>query len=347
MIMSNSSTDFNAPKVICIGEALLDRLGPLGGDPKCDKPVEDCLGGAPANVACGLANLGNDAAFIGRLGDDTIGESFQGLMQERGVNVSGLQIDSFRPSRVVLVRRDLTGERCFEGFYGDKGDGFADQAFELSDLKKVWSSLLQKVSWLMLGTIPLASSASEEASLWIVNQALKSKIKIAIDINWRPTFWDPINDPNSGPNNFQFNKITDFLEKASLLKLAKEEAIWFFNCQDPTLISRSLPKRPSVIVTDGSRPLRWAINGFDGEMEVFSPRSVVDTTGAGDAFSAGLLHQLLLHSEGPLDETAAVAMVRFAAACGALVCGGPGAIDPQPTFEEVNNFLYAAKGGIN
>ena len=43
------------PKVICFGEGLVDRLGPLGGDPEFDLPVDDCLGGAPANVACGLA----------------------------------------------------------------------------------------------------------------------------------------------------------------------------------------------------------------------------------------------------------------------------------------------------
>ncbi|MED5164654.1 MAG: carbohydrate kinase, partial [Cyanobacteriota bacterium] len=43
----------NEPEVICLGEALVDRLGPLGGDPAVDQPVENCLGGAPANVACG------------------------------------------------------------------------------------------------------------------------------------------------------------------------------------------------------------------------------------------------------------------------------------------------------
>ena len=60
----------NQPEVICIGEALLDRLGPPGGDPLLDTPVDDCLGGAPANVACGLAQLGAKSAFVGRLGHD-------------------------------------------------------------------------------------------------------------------------------------------------------------------------------------------------------------------------------------------------------------------------------------
>lgn len=66
--------------MLCFGEALVDRLGPLGGDPATDLPVDDRLGGAPANVACGLARLGTKTALIGRLGRDEIGEqtSFSG-----------------------------------------------------------------------------------------------------------------------------------------------------------------------------------------------------------------------------------------------------------------------------
>ena len=51
--------EYPEPTIICIGEALLDRLGPLGGDPYLDKPTDDCLGGAPAYVACALARLGS------------------------------------------------------------------------------------------------------------------------------------------------------------------------------------------------------------------------------------------------------------------------------------------------
>ena len=58
--------------VVCLGEALIDRLGPPGGDPAVDRPVDDRLGGAPANVACGLARLGTPVAFVGRLGQDAI-----------------------------------------------------------------------------------------------------------------------------------------------------------------------------------------------------------------------------------------------------------------------------------
>jgi len=107
--------------VIAIGEALIDRLGPLGGDPSSDLPITDCFGGAPANVACALSRLGAKVSFIGSLGNDAFGEDFNNLLIQRGINTSGLQQDTLRPTRVVLVRRDSDGERCFEGFEGDKG----------------------------------------------------------------------------------------------------------------------------------------------------------------------------------------------------------------------------------
>ena len=128
----------HAGNVIAIGEALVDRLGPPGGDPSVDLPTTDCFGGAPANVACALSRLGANVSFIGSLGNDAFGENFKNLLIQRGINTPGLQQDSLRPTRVVLVRRDSDGERRFEGFEGDKGLGFADQAISREQIIRDW-----------------------------------------------------------------------------------------------------------------------------------------------------------------------------------------------------------------
>ncbi len=329
----------NNSVVICLGEALIDRLGPLGGDPSVDKPVEDCFGGAPANVACGLARLGTRVEFVGRLGNDLIGNKFCDLMATRGVNLSGVQIDRRRPSRVVLVRREFNGERVFHGFDGDKGQGFADEALHLGELKQAWPQLSSDAGWILMGTIPLAKQASSEALRWALNQASRSGLKIAIDVNWRPTFWDVKAAPDCGPNKTTLKTILPLLEKASLLKLAKEEANWFFNSDEPMAISRLLSQNPDVVITDGARPLKWTIGGFSGQLNVLPPPVVLDTTGAGDAFTAGLINQLLMTSSEALNDEKIQAILRFAAACGALVCGGMGAINPQPTHLQVEEFL--------
>ena len=106
--------------------------------------------------------------------------------------------------------------------------------------------------------------------------------------------------------------------------------MWFFGSDDPAVIAAGLPQQPDVVVTDGAEPVRWFIAKEAGSMPVFPPAQVIDTTGAGDAFTAGLLHCW----DRPVRER-----LRFASACGALVCGGAGAIDPQPQEQDILAFL--------
>ncbi|AII47923.1 ribokinase [Synechococcus sp. KORDI-52] len=310
------------PVVVCLGEALIDRLGPPGGDPAVDRPVDDRLGGAPANVACGLARLGTEVAFAGRLGQDAIGDAFSHLFAERGVETTLLQRDGERPSRIVLVRRARDGERQFQGFAGDQGAGFADQALEPAPLPQA--------RWLLIGTLPLATPASASALLSAVHQAESLGTAIALDVNWRPTFWDASADPGAEPSAAALAAMQPLLDRAALIKLAREEALWLFNSDDPGAIQQALPQRPDVVVTDGAAPVRWQLGAESGEQFAFQPPTVVDTTGAGDAFTAGLLHRW---SSPPQER------IRFAAACGALVCGGAGGIDPQPKEAQVEAFL--------
>ena len=174
--------NLRVPTVVCLGEALIDRLGPPGGDPEVDRPVDDCLGGAPANVACGLARLGTPVAFYGRLGPDTIGEAFTRLFAERGVDTTLLQRDAERPGRIVLVRRSLEGERQFQGFDGDQGAGFADQALQPAALPPGpmvadWHSSFGNTNVVFSSPVGRAPSPMQGTA-------------IALDVNWRPTLWD-------------------------------------------------------------------------------------------------------------------------------------------------------------
>jgi fructokinase len=336
MLEEPSIAKDSPPRVLCFGEALVDRLGPL----------EDRLGGAPANVACALARLGTPVAFLGRLGDDAIGAAFAALFTERGVDTRALQTDPERPSRIVLVHRDPCGERSFGGFSGERGRGFADQAVDAGALAADLDPLLAQAQWLLVGTIPLATAASAAALELVVALAGERGIPLAVDVNWRPTFWGL--GPRDAPPPPVRRRIRALLERAALIKCAAEEAEALFGAADSLAIHGELPLRPGVLVTDGGQPLRWCLGGRSGVLDVFSV-PVVDTTGAGDAFTAGVLHGLcrrpeLLHGiasdAGALADPGAVRdLLRFASACGALVCGGSGAIDPQPTAEQVEAFL--------
>ena len=327
-------------QVLCFGEALLDRLGPQA----------DCLGGAPANGACALARLGTPVAWLGRLGHDAIGQGFAELFAARGVNTAGLQWDLERPSRVVLVHRDASGERAFAGFAGDRGLGFADQAVDRWALAAVVEPAFRSAQWLLVGTLALASPASSEALNWLLQWAKTTAVALAVDVNWRPTFWDPASPPEAGPPPVAIAQIRPLLEQAALIKCAAEEAQWLFGSQDPGVISAALSQQPLVVVSDGANPLRWCWGGQAGSLEAFAV-AVLDTTGAGDAFTAGLLHRLCAQPDLRQRELMGAGsgadvreIMRFASACGALVCQGEGAIDPQPTEAAVRAFLSGLPG---
>jgi fructokinase len=328
------------PLVLCLGEALVDRLGPLGGDP-ASAPAGDCddrLGGAPANVACALARLGRQAAFLGRLGRDPAGEALAALFRARGVDTSGLQWDAQRPTRIVLVRRDLAGERQFGGFAGNRGEGFADEALQAVTLP-------QQASWLLVGTLPLAGGAAAALER-AVEQAGIAGVALAVDVNWRPTFWDDTAPPDAAPRPEQAAAMLALLQRATLLKCAAEEAQWLFGSADPEQVRAALPQQPAVVVTDGAAPLRWCLGRSSGVMAPYRV-PVLDSTGAGDAFTAGLLHGLVARPDllGGQDGLAVEQLMRFASGCGALVCQGAGAIDPQPTAAQVEAFLAARQSG--
>ena len=316
------------PDVICCGEALVDRLGPPGGTPA--EGGKDHLGGAPANVCCGLARLGTSTGFLGRLGRDPVGAAFAQVFQERGVDQRGLQWDQQRPSRVVLVQRQHNGERSFGGFLGETGAGFADMALAKDHIS---ASLFRSARWLLFGTIPMASPMAAAALEQAMAMAEAQQVQLALDVNWRPTFW------RCGESMAR-QRITPLLERVHLLKLAVEEAEWLLGERDPQAISLALPQQPAVVVTAGGDGVTWWMGGCRGRHPAY-PVSVVDSTGAGDAFLAGLLHQLVRHPQ-LLHQSSAEAVAQtmaFASACGAMVCAGAGAIDPQPEADAVAAFL--------
>ena len=99
-----------------------------------------------------------------------------------------------------------------------------------------------------------------------------------------------------------------------------------------------MSNRPDVIVTDGDNPILWFINGKQGITEVVKSLKIVDTTGAGDSFLAGLIAKFISFGY-PSNECEIKNCIRFASVCGLLTCLGEGAIDQQPNYAEVNKFL--------
>jgi len=323
-------------KVICIGEALIDRIRN-----KSNQGFTDFLGGAPANVACALKKLEIDSTFIGCLGEDDYGKKFIRQFKELEVNLDFLQLDNDSSTRVVNVDRDKFGDRYFSGFEAKYNSHFADEALnknlienQLPNLEK----LFLETKYLVTGTILISSPMSAETIFFLLDKAKKFQVKIIIDLNWREVFWDYSNFSSEISKTKRVNLIKKFLDHAHVLKLAKEEAILFFEHRNPMLISQQMSERPDVIITDGKNPVEWFINGFRGTTETPDSKKIVDTTGAGDAFLAGLISKFI-SSGYPSNELEIQDCVNFASVCGLLTCLGEGAIEQQPDYIKVNKFL--------
>ena len=324
-------------KVVCIGEALIDRIRN-----KSNKGFTNFLGGAPANVACALRKLKIDSVFIGRLGNDDFGKKFLAQFNKLGVNFDFLQLDNQSSTRVVNVDRDQFGDRFFSGFESSSYSYYADEALNKKLIEKEISKLERlflETKYLVLGTIPLSTPIAAETIFFLLEQASKFQVKVIIDLNWREVFWNNASFSAVVSKPARVKLIKNFLNHAHILKLAKEEATLFFEQENPLLISQQMSKKPDVIITDGKNPVSWYCNGFQGKTGIpDSQKKIIDTTGAGDAFLAGLISKFI-SSGYPSDEFQIEDCIKFAIVCGLLTCFGEGAIEQQPNYEKVNKFL--------
>lgn len=324
----------NTPRVLCFGEILFDLISDQPG-----RPLEAVTswthypGGAPANVACALVKLGTSAGFVGCIGEDAPGEELVDLLRSIGVDTTGIQRHATAPTREIFVVRTAEGDRIFSGF-GDRDTAeFADTHLQA---KLLPVDLFANADYLVLGTLELAYPDTRQAIERAIELADQHHVKLLVDVNWRPVFWS---DAEAARHTIQA-----FIKQIDFLKLSAEEADWLFETQDPGVIAHRLGNVEGVLVTDGDRGCAYYLGGNEGKLPAFEIE-VEDTTGAGDSFVAGVVHQLCqLGLQALRDPAVARKVVAYASAVGALTTIRPGAIAAQPTAAEVEAFLYLQDG---
>lgn len=318
-------------RVICLGEILFDCLADQPG--RSLEEVESWTpypGGAPANVACALVKLGTTAAFVGAVGRDDDGNSLVQLLQDIGVDVSAVQKHPTAPTRLIYVLRSQTGDRQFAGFGKRHTTEFADTRLQSAEIPE---HLFEYADFLVAGTLELAYPETRGAIARALELADQYHVKILLDVNWRPVFWDDEAEAKI--------LIEEILQKVDFVKLSEEEAQWLFETTDPEDIANRLDSAEGILVTAGDKGCFYYLGDTKGRVPAFSVEAV-DTTGAGDAFVAGFLHQLCQHGIASLaSPVKAQKTAVYASAVGALTTTKPGAIAAQPTPEEVEAFLAA------
>ena len=256
-------------KIWVLGDAVVDLL------PDGEGRLLQCPGGAPANVAVGVARLGGNSAFIGRVGDDPFGRFMYQRLADEQVEVQQMRLDPAHRTSTVVVDLDDHGERSFTFMVRPSADLFLEPA----DLPSFSTG-----EWLHVCSIALSAEPSRSAAFQAMDAIREAGGYVSFDPNIRPDLWADENELRRCP------------ARLVLVTLGKEGVI------------------------------AW----HDGTVKHYPAASVecVDTTGAGDAFVAGLLYGLAAGQE-------LVPVIALAQRCGALATTAKGAMTALPYHHEL------------
>lgn len=300
-------------RVWVLGDAVVDLL------PEESLRLLQCPGGAPANVAVGIARLAGNSAFIGCVGGDPFGDFMRQVLNKEGVNSVYLHQLNHQRTSTVLVSLDAHGERHFTFMVRPSADLF----LTVDHLPS-----FQAAEGLHLCSIALSAEPSRTAAFQAISTIKQAGGWVSFDPNLRDDLWPD--------KQLMMSLLDRAFRQADIIKLSLEElALLSEGQQSEAAICHFGEKyQPALLlVTQGKNGVTlWKNN----QLQHFSAPEVqvVDTTGAGDAFVAGLLAALAQQPD-PLDPDDLPAAIAQAQRCGALATTAKGAMTALPYAKDL------------
>jgi len=301
-------------EVIVLGGAAVDWVARVEALPRKDSIVvarsyDRFPGGSAANVAVGIARLGWRVGFVGKLGNDENGRLLLRAFREEGVDTRGVIVETGGLTSACFIAVDDQGDRVIVGLPG--------------------VSVIERVG--ELGSVCLQGRA-----LYIGPNY--TEVAVAAAVGARERGATVFSAPGGSWGQDGPALLRPMLERADVLLVSRSEATELTGQAAPLEAVRLLGRMgpPVVIETVGAQGV--VVLTQEGVLEVpgFAVSGVQDTTGAGDAFAAGLIVGFL---EG-LDWGSAAQM---GCATAALKVRHMGARSGLPTREEVARFMGDAK----
>lgn len=301
-------------KVWVLGDAVVDLL------PESEGRLLQCPGGAPANVAVGVARLGGNSGFIGRVGDDPFGRFMRHTLQQEQVDISHMRLDGQHRTSTVVVDLDDQGERTFTFMVRPSADLFLEEA----DLPQFAAR-----QWLHVCSIALSAEPSRSTTFAAMEKIKLAGGRVSFDPNIRPDLWQD--------QDLLHACLDRALRLANVVKLSEEELVFISGSDDLALGIANVAERYQpelLLVTQGKAGVLAA---FQQQFIHFNAKPVVsvDTTGAGDAFVAGLLASLAANGM-PTDIGELEPTLTLAQTCGALATTAKGAMTALPYQHDLN-----------
>ena len=299
--------------VVCLGILVADVIArPVDELPHGAVSLMDEIsvhgGGCALNTATGLARLGLSVLVVGKVGEDTFGDFVVGLLDERGLDTRGVLRDPAVPTSATVVLVDRAGERSFLHCAGANGAlGAEDLAPEIFA-----GRALHVAGALVMPALDGAPTAE------LLAEARRRGVHTSLDTVYDATgHWE---------------RVKPCLPHLDLLMTSLAEAQGISGEQEPASAAAWFRDRGVGEVALKLGPDGCYIAGaeFEGGVPAF-PVHVVDGTGAGDAFAAGVIYGRL--AGWPLVDAA-----RLANAAGALATTAVGATEGLLDLDEMLAF---------
>ncbi|WP_245677642.1 sugar kinase [Nocardia acidivorans] len=305
-------------RAVTIGEGLavlIARPGPLEDSPTFERGA----GGAEANVATVLAQLGVPTAWISRVGDDGFGRYLVRHLAERGVDTSAVTIDPARPTGMYVKERgggsarpdDLPAGASRMLYYRT---GSAASALGPRDLD-IAARLLDTADLVHFTGITPALSPSATAFTEALLARPRGRRLISFDLNFRPALWERRAEPAA-------EILARHIRRSDVVFLGADEALEVFGVGHAAQLRALFPEPEHLIVKND----KHSVTGYIGSERLEVPAlrlTVTERIGAGDAFAGGYLAALL--QDRPHEQ-----LLRFGHLCAAAALTGTGDVAELP-----------------
>jgi fructokinase len=302
-----------------VGEALVDLVGQRGGRTFAAHP-----GGSPANVALGLARLGAPVTLTTRLGRDAFGHMITSHLEASGVVVDGGPDP--RGNTSLAIATLAAGVAAYD---------FRIE-WDLADL----SPLPIETRCLHTGSLATALPPGGAAVIDLVRREReRGRVTVSYDPNVRPALLGDAKQARPG--------IEGLIAVSDVVKVSDEDLDWLYPGEPVEAVAgRWLATGPVLVVVTRSGAGVYAVSRRIEVRRPAVPMDLVDTVGAGDSYTSGLLDGLrrgdLVGGQrrdalSTVDESTLVAILDRAALIAAITCSRSGA-DP-PTRSEVDAAL--------
>jgi 2-dehydro-3-deoxygluconokinase len=271
------------------------------------------IGGAESNVAIALARLGTPTRWVGRVGADPIGRRILRELRAEGLDVKGI-IDPSAPTG-IMIKEQRTNDATRVQYYRAASAGSRLTVADLAEADIENAALLH-----VTGITPALSDTAHEAVLTAMSIARDAGVLVSFDVNHRGSLWT--DDPAS--------IYRELASRADIVFAGEDEGrILFPGAATPPELATSIAGLgpAQVIIKRGEAGCLALVDGRIHTRTAI-PVRVIDTVGAGDAFVAGYLAELLAGL--PVDERLATAVT-----LGAFACVNPGDWEGFPTRDEL------------